>query len=133
MSGLTDYAETELLDHVDGKTSYTKPTAMYSALLTDDPTDAGSQTDEVAASGYARQSITADMAAAHATTGNTTNSGAITHGPAGASWGTITDAAFPDASTSGNYLMYGTLTSSRTIANGDSFQFAVSQISLTLG
>lgn len=131
MSAMTDYLESRLLDHTDGKTSYTKPTAVYSALLTADPTDVGTQTNEVSALGYARQSITANMAAAGATSGNALNTAAITHGPAGASWGTITSAAFGDALTTGNYLLYGTLTASRTIANGDSFQWAISQISFT--
>ncbi len=130
MGAMTNYLETNLLDHTDGKTSYTKPTSVYATLNTASPTDTGSQTDEVSASGYARQSITSAMGAASSPTGTATNGSAVTHGPAGGSWGTITDAAFADALTSGNYLLYGSLSSSRTIALGDSFQWASSQISL---
>jgi hypothetical protein len=81
--------------------------------------------------GYARQAITSTMSAAGATSGQSTNGGAITFGPATADWGTVTHTAVLDASTAGNMLLYGPLSSSRTIQNGDSLQYATSQFSIT--
>jgi hypothetical protein len=131
MSQMTDYLEKKLLDHTLGKAAYTMPTTVYLALFTADPTDTGSQTNEVSAGGYARQAITSTMSAAGATSGQSTNGGAITFGPATADWGTVTHTAVLDASTAGNMLLYGPLSSSRTIQNGDSLQYATSQFSIT--
>lgn len=133
MSALTDYTEKKLLDHLLGKASFTMPATVYLALFTADPTDAGSLANEVIGGiGYARVAITSIMGAANATTGTSTNAGAINFGTATADWGTVTHAAVLDASTGGNMLMKGPLGSARTFASGDSAQFAPGQLILTL-
>jgi hypothetical protein len=132
MTAMTDYLEKALLDHVLGLTTYTKPTTAYVSVHTADPTDTGSQSNEPSGNGYARQSATASMGATNATTGVSVNSSVITFGPCTTSgWGTITAVAFGDALTTGNLTLHGLLTSSRTIAVGDSLQFAASQLSVT--
>ena len=131
MSMATDYLEKKIVDHVLGKAAYTMPGTTYLALFTANPTDTGSQAGEVSAGGYARQAISTAMGASDATTGTSSNTSAITFGPATAAWGTVTYVGIMDASTAGNMLVAIPLTTSRTINNGDSFQFAVGQLTLT--
>lgn len=127
----TNYLETKLCDHVMGTTSYTKPTTTYLGLATADPTETGSQSNEPSGNGYARQNATSNFGASDSTTGTAVNTGVITFGPCTTSgWGTITNGFYVDASTTGNMLIYFALTSSRTIAVGDSLQFAASQLSV---
>jgi hypothetical protein len=131
MTAATNYLEAKLCDHTMGKTSYTKPSTTYLGLSTADPTETGSQSNEPSGNGYARQDATTNFGAADTTTGTAVNSGVITFGPCTTSgWGTITHGFYVDSSTTGNALIYFALTSSRTIAVGDSLQFAASQLSV---
>lgn len=131
MSQMTNYLEKKLLDHTLGKAAYSMPPTAYLALFTSDPGETGSFAAEVSAGGYARQAITSAMAATNATTGVSNNSNVITFGPASADWGTITHIGIVDASSAGNMLLYGALTSARTIQNGDSLQFAAASLVVT--
>lgn len=129
MPGMTDYLENALCNHVFRNTAMTSPTTVYVALHTADPTDAGT-TGEVSttSTGYARTAVTFGAPS----NGVITNSGAVTFPTATGSWGTITHFSIKDASTSGNTLVYGALTASKTVASGDSIQFATGQLSITL-
>lgn len=133
MTAMTDYLEKKLNDHTLGITAYTKPTTAYSSLHTADPTDTGSHAAEVSvtSTGYARQSITSSMNATNSTTGLADNSTAITHGPASADWGTILYIGIEDATSTGNQLLHGAATASRTIQTGDSYQLAAGQLAIT--
>jgi len=131
MSQMTNYLEKKLLDHTLGKAAFSMPTTTYLALFTSDPGETGSLAAEVSAGGYSRQAITSAMAATNSTTGVSNNSNVITFGPASADWGTITHIGIMDASTGGNMLLFGALTSARTIQNGDSLQFAAGSLVLT--
>lgn len=129
MAALSDHAEKLILDWLMTNGSATRPTAWYVALYTAAPSDAGGGT-EVSGSGYSRQSVTFD--AATSGTGTTSNSGAVTFTAAGGSWGTITHLGIHDASTGGNLLWHGSLLASKTIADGDTLEFAIGNIDLTV-
>ncbi|WP_058599010.1 phage tail fiber protein [Aureimonas ureilytica] len=131
MSAMTNYLEKKLLDHVIGKTAYPMPNPVYLALFTADPGEAGSLTAEVSAGGYARQAITDKLSQADASAGTTSNTGAVTFGPASADWGTITHVGVMDAANGGNMLLYGALAVSKVINSGDSLQYAVGQLTIT--
>jgi hypothetical protein len=130
-SNLTDYAEKKLLDHVLGVASYAMPSTVYLALFTSDPTETGVAGTEVSGNGYARQSIS--FTATTSGTGATSNSGNVTFPAATASWGTITHIGLMDASTVGNMLWYGPLTTSKAVNTGDQFQMAATKLSISLG
>jgi hypothetical protein len=130
-NNLTDYAEKKLLDHVLGVASYTMPATVYLALFTSDPTETGVAGTEVSGNGYARQSIA--FTATTSGTGATSNSGTVTFPAATASWGTITHIGLMDASTVGNMLWYGPLTTSKAVNTGDQFQMAATKLSISLG
>ena len=121
---LTNYLENKLLDHFLGTTAYTMPT-VYVGLFTVAPGDAGGGT-EVTGGSYARQ--TAAFSAA--SSGATSNSGNIdfTGMPAAT---TVAIALF-DASTSGNMLVHGTLTTNKTTDAGDTLRIATGDLDISI-
>ena len=121
---LTNYLENKLLDHFLGTTAYTRPT-VYVGLFTVAPGDAGGGT-EVTGGSYARQ--TAAFSAA--SSGATSNSGNIdfTGMPAAT---TVAIALF-DASTSGNMLVHGTLTTNKTTDAGDTLRIATGDLDISI-
>jgi hypothetical protein len=122
---LTNYLENKLLDHFLGTTSYTMPSPVYVALFTAAPGDAGGGT-EVTGGSYARQ--TAAFTAA--SSGATSNSANIdfTGMPAAT---TVAIAIF-DASTSGNMLVHGTLTTNKTTDAGDTLRIATGDLDISI-
>lgn len=128
MGSFSDYLELEFLDHVLKVGDYASPTNIYIALYTAAPSDAGGGT-EVSASGYARVNHDTYTTASG---GASSNSGAISFGTAGSAWGTVTHFGLFDDSAAGNLLMWGTLSSSRTISTGDTCQFADGALDVTL-
>jgi hypothetical protein len=124
---LTDYAESKLVDHVTGLTTYTKPTATYLGLFTAAPSDTGGGT-EVSGGSYARVAITWSAA----TAGVTANSAAITFPTASGSWGTITHVGVFDALTTGNLLAWSDLAVSKAVASGDGFEIPIGDLDFTL-
>lgn len=127
MAGLSDYAEDKLVDHITGKTSYTKPTNTYLALFTAAPSDSGGGT-EVSGGSYARQTLAWNASSA----GHADNSADITFPQATGNWGTITHIGVMDASTAGNLLFWGALTASKAIDTGDTFKILAADLDLTL-
>jgi hypothetical protein len=122
---LTNYLENKLLDHFLGTTAYTMPSPVYVALFTAAPGDAGGGT-EVTGGSYARQ--TAAFSAA--SSGATSNSANIdfTGMPAAT---TVAIAIF-DASTSGNMLVHGTLTTNKTTDAGDTLRIATGDLDISI-
>lgn len=115
---MSNYAKNKLLDHVLGKTSFTKPTT-YVGLFNGDPNAGGTEVEVTAVDGYNRQALTIDAAAS----GATQNTGTITWGPnTGAGSWTVTHFGVYDAQTpgTGNLLWSGTCTN-RTVATNESY------------
>ena len=123
----TNFLETEILDHVFAGAAYSAPGTLYIGLFTAvSDGEAGSVT-EVSGDTYARQAM------AFTTSGDTTSNNAAVEFPtAGASWGTITHVGIFDASTSGNLMVYATLTTSKTITTGDAFRVPSGDFDITL-
>lgn len=129
MSALSNYAEKLLLDWLMTTGAATRPTTWYVALYTAAPSDSGGGT-EVSGNGYSRQSVTFD---AGATPGGTTqNNNTVSFTASGGNWGTIGWIGIFDASTSGNLLWHGAMTASKTIEDGDTLEFSVGNIDLTI-
>ena len=122
----SNYLENKVMLHVFGGTSYTAPATLYVALYTADPGEGDTGT-EVSGGSYARQS-----AAFTVTNGVATNTAAIEFPTATASWGTVTYVGVRDASTAGNLLASGALTTSKTISSGDVFRIPAGSLSISL-
>lgn len=54
----TTYLKNKILEHITGKTTYTKPANTYLGLLANDPTVAGLASAEITGGSYARQQVT---------------------------------------------------------------------------
>jgi hypothetical protein len=129
MAALSDHAEALLLDWLMTNGSATRPTAWYVALYTAAPSDSGGGT-EVSGSGYAREAVT--FAAATSPGGTTSNTGAVSFTASGGDWGSITHIGIHDASSGGNLLWHGAMTASKTVADGDTLEFSIGNIDLTI-
>lgn len=122
----TNDLETRVLQWALTNGSPTRPTAWYVGLFTAAPGEAGGGT-EISGSGYARQAVTFTVS------GNlATNNAAIEWPTATGSWGTITHVAVFDALTTGNMLVYATLTASKTISTGDVLRIPSGDLDVTL-
>ena len=122
----TNLLETRVLQWALTNGSPTRPTAWWVGLFTAAPGEAGGGT-EISGSGYTREAVTFTVS------GNlATNDAAIEWPTATGTWGTITHIAVFDAETSGNMLVYATLTSSKTIASGDVLRIPSGDLDVTL-
>lgn len=122
---LTNYLENKLIDHFLGTTSYTMPADVYVALFTVAPSDAAGGT-EVTGGSYARKIATFTAASSGATTNDSnidfTGMPAVT---------TVAIGIF-DAITSGNMLLYGTLTTNKTTDAGDTLRIATGDLDISI-
>lgn len=121
MSDMSDYLEAQLRAHIFRSATFAKPAALYVALHTAAPTDAGSGA-EVTGGSYARVQRNpgdANWSAASGTDGATKNVAAITFPAPTAAWGTVTHVSIWDAASAGNMICHAALTSPRTINSGD--------------
>jgi len=126
MSSFTDYTENALLNHLLRNVALTSPAAVYLALFTSAPTDAGGGT-EVAGSGYARQAITFGAPSG----GAVANTAAVSFTAAGGNFGTVLAVGIFDALTAGNMLAWDGIASA-VINDGDTINFPIGDIDVTL-
>jgi hypothetical protein len=121
---LTNYAENKVLDHVLGTTAYTKPTT-HVALYTVAPTDSSAGT-EVSGGLYARLpgSFTASSGGASSNDGNLD----FADMPAC----TVVAIGILDDASGGNLLVYGTLTSNKTLDAGDTLRIATGDLDISI-
>ena len=124
---MSNYLENAVINAVLRNSSYTSPATVYVGLFTSDPTDAGSGT-EVSGGSYVRTAVTFGSPS----NGVSTNSAAVEFPQATDNWGTVTHIGIHDAETSGNLLFHTALDTSKTIATGDIFKIATSNLSVTL-
>lgn len=122
----SNYLENKILDHVLGGNAYTAPANLYVALYTSNPDEDNSGT-EVSGTNYARKAVTFTVS------GATASNGTVTFDAAGSGgWGTISHVGIMDASTSGNLLFYGAVTTSKQIDEGDTFQISANNLTISL-
>jgi hypothetical protein len=131
MGSFADYLEDELLDHVFGKGSYTPPT-IYVALSTADPTDDASGLSEPSGGSYARlETAASDWNTS--SSGTIDNANSLEFTTATGSWGTISHFALYDASSGGNMLAHGSVTTPKSISSGETARFAAGELDVSLG
>lgn len=138
MSGFVDTVERALLDHFLTDPAYTPPATMYLGLSSTTPTEAAANFTEPSTGSYARVStVAADWSAASGTAPAVkTNTATKTFPTATADWvaaANLTHFGFFDASTAGNLLAYGALTTSKPVLNGDTPSFGAGTMILELG
>ena len=124
MSGLTTATANAVIDHQLGTAARIAPTTPMKLAL---ETVAGTATAAVTEySGYTRQTIAFSAASA----GAASNSGALTIACSSAA--TIVAVAIYDSAGTPVRKAWGALTTSRTVAAGDSLAFAIGAVSLSI-
>lgn len=136
---LTNTYENSLLDHLaPGNTAsplFPNDLARYAALFTADPTEAGTVTSEVSGGAYNR--VDTDTLWAAASGGSISTNAAITFPTATADWaagGTTIGYCCLMASgtpTTADMVIRGALTTARNVLNGDTFQIASGNYTIT--
>lgn len=114
----SDFLEQKILEHLYGLATWTAPSNLYFALFNVSPGDPGGGT-EVAGGSYARVQKAAGASNFTYTSNTIVTDNAVTWPQASASWGAVEAVGVFDASTSGNLLVYASI--STTIGNGDTF------------
>lgn len=127
MSGLSDYAETAILNALLRGTNFVAPTvaSLRLALFSADPTDAGNLNELATGTWYSRQSTgnwTAPAPAAGAQ--QSSNVASVTFPAVTGAAVTVTHIGIFDANTAGNMLFSAPMTSSKTLQVGDVLSFA---------
>ncbi len=114
----SDYLESQVLGHLFGASTWTKPTALWLAALTATPEDTGGLV-EVGAAEYARlQSDPSDSNWLLQADGSRINAAALSFAEPTTDWGTVTAIALYDAETGGNLLAYQLLDDAKTLTAG---------------
>lgn len=143
MAALSDYLENKLIDWLLRGQTFTPPATVYVGLFTVTPGETGGGT-EVTGGSYARVAVTSALAnwagtqsagstvASSGTGGTTSNNGVVTFPTPSAGWGTVVAIGLFDASTTGNLLIYGALSSSQTINTGNAVTFPAAALSFQI-
>lgn len=119
---ISNYAELKILEHTTGKTAWTIPTNVYIKLHTGDSGEAGTNN--------AASETTRKVAAwATAASGSIATSATLEWTNVAATE-TYTHWSMWDASTAGNCLWTGALSSSAAVTAGDTFQITSLTLSL---
>ena len=122
---LPDQIENQLLDALVGAASYSVTTPIKLALVTANGSDSAAGT-EVTGGSYARQTISWSAASS----GEIHNDAVINF--TGMPTATVVGIEVYDSAGTPKRLAYGALTSTKSVSSGDTLQFAISSISLTL-
>jgi hypothetical protein len=146
MSGMTNFLENEIGDHILRGRSYTAPTQLHVALHTANPGETGA-TAELTGNNYARAQLNPSFsnwkgsnnevtAVDSAGTGGLFRNNQTVPWPTpSANWGLVTHFSIWDAAGSGgsggNCLFYGELTASKTINANDTVSASVDALSVT--
>jgi hypothetical protein len=119
---ISNYADNKILEHTTGKTAWTMPATVYVKLHTGDP-------GEAATSNAATEATRKSAAWAAASSGSIATNATLEWTNVAATE-TITHWSLWDASTSGNALWTGALSSSAAVTAGDTFQITSLTLSL---
>ena len=131
--GISTYLSNKLIDHQNGKTSYTMPT-VYVGLSSTTPTAGGSNVTEPSSGSYARVTTSGATWTA-ASAGASTNAADITFPTASGDWvsgSNLTYAVAYDASSAGNMLWFSVLGVAKNVLSGDTAKLATGDVSVSL-
>jgi hypothetical protein len=130
MAGFTQTWENNILNRVFRNQTVTFPSTVYVALYTTNPTDTNEGT-EVSGGSYARQAVT--FGAPSGNPAVIANSANVDFPVATANWGTITGFAIHSAASgTGNMIIWGTLTTSKSISTDDQARFLTNALQIQL-
>ncbi len=111
------------------KTSPAIPSKLYIGFSKTAPNISGGNVTEPNGNGYARIPLNSLGAPAN---GLVSNTAPVEFAESTAAWGTLTHYVIYDAATGGNLLMYGALTSSRTVEGNTVMLFKAGELKLSV-
>ena len=129
----TTYLSQAMLNESLRNTAFAQVATAYLSLHTADPGKAGSHANEVTGGSYARVAVTFGAPSANGSQQECSNSADVDFTTATADWGTVTHFGVEDASTAGNMLYYGPLTTQKVVGNGDTFSVPTGDLTIDLG
>lgn len=137
MAGFTNFLEQALLDHIFDDPAYTPPASIWVGITDTTPTEAGGNFTEHSGDGYARvlTDETDWSAAAGADPSTKTTISSTDFPTATADWRSAANMAFFglfDASSGGNLLAFGAITTPKAVQNGDTAKFPIGDLTITL-
>ena len=136
MSAMSHYLESGLIGHIFKEITFSSPTGLYIGLVgnySSGSLESGLFTQELSGGSYARVSGGPGTAywAAPASSGQTHNLQALTFPEATSDWGNVSGVFVADAEgTEANILLYGQLSSTKNVTNGDTFSFAIGDLDI---
>jgi hypothetical protein len=135
MTAMSNYLENKLIDHLLRDTAFSAPANMYVGLVgaySASELEAGTLTGELSGGSYARVSVKGNSNwSAGSTNGQTDNENNISFTTATGDWGYVSGLFLADASSAGNVVLYGTLTTPKIVENGDQFVIAAGDLDIT--
>ena len=125
----SNYLENKALDFLFGGSAFTPAGTVYASLHDSAPGETGAS--EMTGGSYARQALVAASAFTAASAGAISNNNDIDF--AGMPAGTVVGAGVWDASSSGNFLGGGTITSGLKVVNADdTFRISAGDLDISL-
>ena len=135
MTAMSNYLENKLIDHLLRDTAFSAPGSMYVGLAgayDAAELEAGTLTGELSGGSYARVSVKGDSNwSAGGTNGHTDNENNISFTTATGDWGYVSGLFLADASSGGNVILYGSLTTPKIVENGDQFVISAGDLDIT--
>lgn len=133
MGSFADYLEDKVLDYVFSVASFTPAATLYVGLSTTTITDAGGNITEPSGNNYSRVVVTNNATNFPASSGGAKANGiAFTFPVPSGSWGACIDFFISDAASGGNIYGYGTLTTPQSPASGNTVEFPIGDLDITL-
>lgn len=135
MATATNYLEGRICQMLAGVDVTAIISGAYVGLATAvSDAEAGTLTEVTNSNAYARVQISTTQMENTATNGVIANDAAITFPTATGSWGTVTHAFIADSGThgGGNILSVKALDASKAVGNGDTFEFATGDYTITV-
>jgi len=132
----SDDLENKVLDHIFGGVDYTRVATVYIGLSTADPGEAAAGLAEPSGGSYARvATVNSDNNFGAAVAGVKQNNAIVTFPEATGSWGLVSHIALwtnPTSDGAGAFMGSGALGTSKNIISGDTPQFPVNSLQITL-
>lgn len=119
------YLGNMVIDHMFRNQAYTSPSAVYVSLHTADPGLIGS--NEVTGGSYARKALTLDAASS-----KSSSNGVAVEFTSMPAVSVLYGGVWDQGGTAGNFYASGSLSASKIVNSGDTFQFPIGNFTITM-
>lgn len=136
MTAMSNYMENKLINHIFRDTAWSAESGLYVGLVglySAAELEAGTITKEISGNAYARMSVKGNANwSAGSTSGLTDNEAAIEFvTSSGGDWGWVSGVFLSNAASSGDVILYGSLTAPKLVTDGDQFVIAAGDLDIT--